>query len=121
MNLSFVTIHVQDLPGTVDFYRQVMGFEVERQFTAGPGVEIVFMKDGAGGTLEFIRGAGGPVEAKGISLGFVVPDAAATAAHLGAHGVRIVHGPATTPGGVVLLHALDPNGVELGFVQYPRA
>jgi lactoylglutathione lyase len=120
MQLSFVTIHVAELDKTLEFYRAVLGFALERRFLAGPTVEIAFVSDGHGGTLEFITGTGRTVEARGLSLGFVVEDIEETAAHLRAHGVTIVHGPQTMPGGVKLLAATDLNGVELGFVQYPR-
>jgi len=120
MQLSFVTIHVTDLDRTLEFYRSVMGFEVERRFKAGPKVEIAFVKDGHGGTLEFITGTGHTVEARGISLGFVVEDIEHTAAHLRSHGVSIVYGPETMPGGVKLLNVKDLDGVELGFVEYPK-
>lgn len=120
MRLSFVTIHVTALEPTIEFYRSVLGFEVERRFFAGPTVEIAFLREEHGGVLEFITGTGRSVKADGISLGFVVSDLAATAGHLQRHGVTIVHGPETTPGGVKLLHAKDLNGVELGFVEYPK-
>ncbi|HOW52115.1 MAG TPA: VOC family protein [bacterium] len=120
MNISFVTVHVPELDKTIVFYETVMGFTVARRFKAGPQVEIVFMADGRGAQIEFITGTGHTVNAKGLSIGFEVPDIEATHAHLKAHGVPIIYGPATMPSGVKLLNAKDPNGLELGFVQYPK-
>jgi lactoylglutathione lyase len=117
MKIGFVTIHVSDLDKTISFYENVMGFSIKRRFKAGPQVEIVFMDDGSGNQLEFITGTGHFVEAKGISIGFNVEDIEKTHDHLKNNGVRIVFGPATMPSGVKLLHAVDLNGVELGFVQ----
>ncbi|PKN45398.1 MAG: glyoxalase [Deltaproteobacteria bacterium HGW-Deltaproteobacteria-17] len=120
MQLSFVTIHVEDLDKTIEFYRAVLGFEVERRFKAGPRVELAFVNDGHGGVLEFITGTGRVVETRGLSLGFIVEDLEKTAEHLRARDVVILHGPETTPGGVKLLNARDLNGVELGFVEYSK-
>jgi lactoylglutathione lyase len=120
MKISFVTIHVPELEPSIAFYQTVMGFTVARRFKAGPQVEIVFMDDGHGNQLEFITGTGHTVKASGLSIGFTVPDIEATHAHLKKLGVTVVYGPATMPGGVKLMNAKDPNGLELGFVQYPK-
>jgi lactoylglutathione lyase len=120
MQLSFVTIHVEDLDKTIEFYRTVLGFELERRFKAGPRVELAFVNDGHGGVLEFITGTGHVVETRGISLGFIVEDIEKTAAHLRVQDVTIVFGPETTPAGVKLLNARDLNGVDLGFVEYGK-
>ncbi|HSA32715.1 MAG TPA: VOC family protein [bacterium] len=120
MNISFVTVHVPELEKTIAFYETVMGFTVTKRFKAGPQTEIVFMDDGRGGQLEFIAGMGSSIRAEGISIGFVVPDIEATHAHLMKHGVAVIRPPATLPSGVKLMSAKDPNGLELGFVQYPK-
>jgi len=117
MKIGFVTIHVNDLAKTVEFYEKVMGFSVTRQFNAGPQIEIVFMDDGDGNLLEFVSGTGKTVETKGLSIGFNVEDIEKTHEHLQKNNVRVVFGPQTMPNGVKLLNALDINGVELGFVQ----
>lgn len=120
MNISFITVHVPELEKTIAFYQTVMGFSVAKRFKAGPQVEIAFMEDGRGAQLEFIVGMGSSIKAEGISIGFMVPDIEATHAHLKQHGVTVLRPPATLPNGVKLMGAKDPNGLELGFVQYPK-
>lgn len=120
MNISFITVHVPELDKTIAFYQTVMGFTVAKRFKAGPQTEIAFMADGRGAQIEFITGTGRTVDAKGLSIGFMVDDLEVTLAHLKQHGVAIVYGPATMPNGVKLMNAKDPNGLELGFVQYPK-
>jgi predicted enzyme related to lactoylglutathione lyase len=78
----------------------------------------VFLGDGAGTQVEFISGSGeGAFSGQGISMGFHVTDIESTAKMLADKAVPIVYGPLTMPGGVRLLGARDPNGLDIGFVQ----
>ncbi len=52
-----------------------------------------------------------------ISIGFEVDDINSTKEHLEHNGVKIVEGPVKVHN-VFLLHAVDPNGIKLGFVQH---
>jgi lactoylglutathione lyase len=118
MKLEYVTIHTADLPTSIAFYEEVLGFRLLRRFSPRPGMELAFLGDGAGGQVELITGGDGPTfVGKGISFGFNVADIDATAAMLRAKGVAILTGPVAMPNGVKLLRACDPNGLELGFVQ----
>jgi lactoylglutathione lyase len=119
MKIGFVTVHVEDLERTIAFWRDVMGFAIARRFQAGPEVEIAFLDDGGGHQLELITGTGHKVGA-GVSIGFDVEDIDGTLAHLQKHGVAITFGPQTMPNGVVLLQAVDPNGLGMTFVQGPH-
>ena len=55
MNIGFLTLHVRDFKTSVDFYGKVLDMKVTRRFSPQPGMEIVFLSDGSGGTVEFIR------------------------------------------------------------------
>jgi lactoylglutathione lyase len=120
MNIGFLTIHVRDINASVEFYEKVLGMKVTRRFSPRPGMEIVFLSDDKGGTVEFIGNEKEKVfSAEGLSLGFYIEDMDKTVAHLKAHNVPILYGPTTTPDGTKLLSARDINGMELGFVQMP--
>jgi lactoylglutathione lyase len=120
MNINFVTIPVSSLEETIKFYHEVLEFEVVTRFGAGPQMQIVFMADEKGNQLEFIqRGSEKVVHDGLISIGFYVDDINTTETYLREHNVNITHGPDTLPSGVKLMHALDLNGVGLGFVQRP--
>jgi lactoylglutathione lyase len=120
VNIGFLTIHVRDINASVDFYEKVLDMKVTRRFSPRPGMEIVFLSDNKGGTVEFIRNENDKVfSAEGLSLGFYTEDMDKTLAHLKAHNVPILYGPTTTPDGTKLLSARDINGLELGFVQMP--
>jgi lactoylglutathione lyase len=119
MKIDFVTVRVSDLERSIEFYRRALGMEVARRFSPGPGMEIAFLS-GGGAELELIRDdKAAPFAGSGISLGFHVADMERTLAHLKENGVEILRGPLAMKGGVKLLSARDPNGLELGFVQQP--
>ena len=120
MNIGFLTIHVRDIAASIDFYEKILGMKVTRRFSPGPGMEIVFLSDGSGGTVEFIRSENDKMySGEGLSLGFYTDDMDKIIAHLKAHNVPVLSGPAVTPDGTKLLSARDINGLELGFVQMP--
>lgn len=120
MNIGFITIPVSSLHETINFYREILDFEVVTRFGAGPQMEIAFMADKNGYQLEFIQSGNEKVEHNClISIGFNVDDINATEEYLRKHNVNITKGPETLPSGVKLMHAHDLNGVGLGFVQRP--
>ena len=118
MKLDYVTVRTRDLARSVEFYEKILGFRPTRRFSPRPGMEIAFLDDGSGGQVEFVQGGpDAPFSGSGVSLGFRVADIYATAAMLRAAGVELSFGPLTTPGGVRLMGARDPNGLDLGFSQ----
>jgi lactoylglutathione lyase len=116
MNLSFVTIHVQEIKATEKFYETVLGFKITRTFSPRPGMFITFMSDAEGNQLEFIQD-GKIYSGQGLSLGFNVPDILAVEILLNKNKVEIISGPVKMGNGIQLLNARDLNGLELGFVQ----
>lgn len=120
MNINFVTIPVSSIDETIKFYHEVLDFDVVTRFGAGPQMEIVFMADKKGSQLEFIQSGSEKVMHNGlISIGFNVEDIHSTEDYLKKHNVNITSSPVTLPSGVKLMHAIDLNGVGLGFVQRP--
>ena len=69
MLFRHVTLSVKDLDKSLNFYRDIIGLEITRRFSAGPEREIVFL--GSGGTeVELISGGAEATVGTGISLGF---------------------------------------------------
>lgn len=80
-------------------------------------MEIVFLRDQAGGTVELIRGGEAPKEGGNVSLGFAVDSLDETLVMLREKGIAIVRGPFATPGGPKFAFVLDPDGVEVEFIE----
>jgi lactoylglutathione lyase len=119
MKIGFFTINTEKIEESKKFYIDIFGFHVEREFPPDAGMRIIFLSDGEGGEIELID-RGEPVEScshRNVSIGFRVTDVEETHGMLLEHQVQILSGPIAVPSGVKLLHALDPNGVPLVFVQ----
>ncbi len=120
MKIDFITIGTKLLDKSVQFYQDVFDFTLFNSYSPAQDVRIAFMSDGHGMKLELIDHV--HVEENqhnNISLGFEVDDIEETKVYLEKKGVKIVSGPINIPDGTRLLHAKDPNGVNLGFVQLP--
>jgi lactoylglutathione lyase len=118
MRIDFVTIQTKDLKASIEFYTKNLRFKVERQFTPGPGIQIVFLNDNHGNKLEFIQNENEkPFSGEGISIGFYVEDIEAVEKDLKSKGIKIESGPVTLGSGVKLMNIKDNNGLVLGFVQ----
>lgn len=123
MKISFITIPTDKLEESIKFYEAVLDFELFKRFSPTDDVEIAFMSDKHEGAVELISRRGqGSVSHKGssLSIGFEVDDIDEIKQHLEKHNVKITSGPVRLPSAASLLHAEDPNGVKLGFVQMKK-
>lgn len=118
MKLAFVTIETMDLSRSIDFYTEMLGFTCIKREQTSETVELAFLKDEAGAIIELICRRGTPEKPQGpASLTFYVDNLETTHAQLKQKDVAPITGPLTLSGGLRLLLAQDPNGVELGFLE----
>lgn len=108
------SLTVRDLKTSVAWYRDALGFEVEREITrdgtlrsvavrAGAARLLLNQDDGAKG-LDRVKGAG-------ISLMFTTRQSVDTiAARIKAHGGSLVTEPADMPWGARVFRVHDPDG-----------
>ena len=111
-----VTISVEDLNESLNFYQDVIGLKVKRRFSAG-GSDIVFLGDG-GTEIELIFNPAKPNNSIGqdISLGFEVPSLKEAASRLKEMGVETSKVIQPNPH-VMFFFFSDPNGVRIQFVE----
>ena len=119
MNIDFISIGTLSMEKSIKFYQDVLGFTLYDKYSPAQDVEIAFLSDNHGTKIELIS----KVELEegihsNISIGFEVDDINSTKEHLEHNGVKIISGPVKLPHNVFLLHAEDPNGINLGFVQH---
>jgi len=119
MKMKSVVIRTNDIKKSIDFYEKILGFSFEAMVSAAPGKQIAFLSDVESGCrLELLHnemgksGAGG-----GVSITFSVDQIGETEKHLASNGVRIISAPRTIKDGKKILTAVDPNGVELDFIE----
>ena len=119
MNIDYISIGTLSLEKSIKFYQDVLGFTLYDRFEPAQDVELAFLSDMHGTKIELI----GKVDTGeniccNISIGFEVDDINSTKEHLEHNGVKIISGPLKLPHNVYLLHAEDPNGIKLGFIQH---
>ena len=114
MKISWITIYVRDMEESLQFYTQILGLEVKRTFSAGPGMEICFM-EGNGTDLELIFNTEHKDVAYGqdISVGFTVESLDDTIAYLKEKGITRIIGPVSPDPGIRFIFIFDPNGLKI--------
>ena len=117
MKFNHVTLSVADLEASVRFYKDIVGLEEQRRFSAGPGREIVFL--GSGDTqLELIGGANhnGAELGKGLSMGFVAESLENQIALLRDKGYETDGKIISPQPNVRFFFAKDPDGYAVQFI-----
>lgn len=120
MKFSFITIGTRHLDASIEFYTKLLKFKLDRRYQSGPDVNVAFLTDGKY-MIEFIQGDFiKAFSGEGVSLGFEVDDIDKTFVLLRKHQVEIIDEPHMLANGMRMMHAIDLNGMALGFVQYPK-
>ena len=120
MSFLWTTIKVKDLNESVEFYQDIVGLEVQRQFEAGPKTEIAFLATADGQTaVELIDDQNqGEVElGADISLGFEVDSLAEKMKFIQENNIEIHSGPISPNPNIEFFFVLDPNGLRVQFVE----
>ena len=118
MKFCWCTIKVKDMEKSLEFYREIVGLDVDRRFEAGPGMEIVFLGDGET-KVELIHDekAGEINVGQDISLGFEVDSIDEMMEFVKKKEVGIHSGPFQPSPDTKFFFVLDPNGLRIQFVE----
>jgi len=116
MKFLWTTFMINDLDGTLAFFKDVAGIEPVRRFQAGPEKEIAFLCEGET-KIELVADKGIPSHVyKGVSVGLAVDDLDQKKKELEDKGYEtspvISPNPATR-----FFFVADPNGIGLQFVE----
>ncbi len=115
MKVKYATIIVRSMDESIEFYSDVMGFEVDSQYKPLPGVVITLMKGQGEAMVELIEN--GAHEVGLYSVGMDVDDLEATVERLKAKGARITMEPVPTLVGS-LAFVEDPNGARIALIEH---
>lgn len=117
--MKSVVIRTGDIQKSIDFYEKVLGFSFDSMISAAPGKQLAFLTDRESGSrIELLHNdAGKPNSTGSLSLTFVVDQISEAQKFLAEQGVRIISAPRTIKDGKKILTAVDPNGVELDFIE----
>ena len=100
---------------SVKFYTEVMGFEVDSQYTPLPGVIIKLLKGEGDAMIELIKNTEHEIGL--FSVGIEVEDLDATVEELKSKGANITMGPVPITDGS-LAFVEDPNGARIALIQH---
>lgn len=119
MKMKSVVIRTTDIQKSIAFYENVLGFTFESMISAAPGKQIAFMAaEGGCGRIELLYNEKGSTANSGtLSLTFEVDQIADAQKLLTEKNVRILSAPKTIKDGKKIMTAVDPNGVELDFIE----
>jgi catechol 2,3-dioxygenase-like lactoylglutathione lyase family enzyme len=116
MELAAVRIFVTDLAAATRFYSDVVGLELVDSSPEvalfGTGPQIIIEPVGPDGDDEDLAG-------RFTGVSFATGDADALHVELTRAGVPTHGAPERQPWGGILLHADDPSGNTITFVQFP--
>jgi predicted enzyme related to lactoylglutathione lyase len=119
--ISYVHLLVEDWPMALQFYRDIVGLEVEQLFEIEESVTF-----NLGGAKLVVYGGGvGSLQPKGADKNAFVPnleceDLAATVAELEARGVPFIATPDESPEGYRLATFVDPEGNRIQLFEWAR-
>ncbi len=106
--LDHIELPVSDYAASRDWYRRMLGFEVEFEI---PERRTAALRDDADLTV-FVHEGGPPIAAEGLSFTIQVDDVDAKAEQLAAQGAAFVHPPQKVYWGYGA-ELLDPDGYRL--------
>lgn len=118
MKFCWCTIQVKSLEKSLKFYQEIVNLPLNKRFPAGEGVEIAFLGDDAT-KVELICNAHAEPNGNcaGISLGFEVESLDEMMNFVHEKGLKIHSGPFQPNPHTKFFFVLDPNGVEIQFVE----
>lgn len=110
--LPYITFYVRNFQGVVEFYRDMLGLEVEHLNDG-----FVRFRTASGFMLAFHYAEQPIAPRPRPEIHFEVPDVDAAYAELQARGVKFESAPADTPWGQRMAACLDPAGLSIEFIS----
>ncbi|NCB41318.1 MAG: VOC family protein [Clostridia bacterium] len=118
MKFCWSTLMVKNLEESINFYRDIVGLEVDRRFPAGPGMEIAFLGDGET-KIELIcdKSQKEIIVGPDISWGFETDSVNRMMSFVKEKGIDILSGPFKTGNGSMFFYIKDPDGMKIQFFE----
>jgi len=113
---SRILLRPADLGRSLEFYRDVLGLAVYREFgtTADPGV-VFFLGTG----LLEVSGRDAHAPGRSLQIWLQVRNVDAEHERLAAAGVQVLRPPVTEPWGLIEMWIADPDGIRIVLVEVP--
>ncbi|ULQ60839.1 VOC family protein [Brucepastera parasyntrophica] len=117
--MKSVVIRTSDIQKSIAFYEKILGFTFDSMISPSPGKQIAFLSEpDTNCTIELLHNDNAnPVPGNSVSLTFVVEQIGEAEKFLTANKVHIISAPKTIKDGKKIMTAVDPNGIELDFIE----
>jgi len=118
MKFCWATLTVRNMENSLKFYQEIVGLSIDKRFSAGPGMEIVFLGDGETKVeLIYDESKQDFDMGKNISLGFGVESVDEMMSFVKEKGLEIHSGPFQPNPATKFFYVLDPDGLKIQFVE----
>jgi lactoylglutathione lyase len=120
MDFAHVTLLVNNLEDSLQFYQEVIGLPVKRRFSLTPGLEIVFLGNGQTEIELICDQAQADIDyGQAISLGFAVQSLEETANLMKEVGMEMSQIFSPSPQ-VKFFYVSDPNGLRIQLIEWVK-
>ncbi|MBS4539500.1 VOC family protein [Clostridium sp. D2Q-11] len=118
MKFCWSTLKVNNMNESLEFYQEIIGLTIDRNFKAGPGMEIAFLGNGET-KVELIYDENDKEINVGedISLGFEVDSVDDMIRYVKEKGIEIHSGPFQPNPYTRFFYVKDPNGLKIQFIE----
>ncbi|MGM0395884.1 MAG: VOC family protein [Bacillota bacterium] len=118
MKFCWITLTVNDMDKSLEFYTGIVGLKVDRRFNAGPDTEICFLGEGET-KLELICDLDIKPDClgEGMSMGFEVDSLDSLRNLLDEKDIEVHSGPFKPNPEIRFLYVKDPDGFKVQFVE----
>ncbi|MFO7814325.1 MAG: VOC family protein [Halanaerobiales bacterium] len=121
MEFLFNTVEVSDIEKSFEFYKKILGLELARRIKPREGMEIIFLEDKQGHTVELLEYKDQNVDYRAgksnIKMGFAVDDLDKTIEFLNKEGIDIIKGPVPIENGR-FVDITDPDRIKIGLYDF---
>ncbi|WP_440111509.1 VOC family protein [Paenibacillus sp. QZ-Y1] len=118
IRLNWITLRVNDLETSLEFYHGKLGLPIQRSFESR-GRQIAMLGAESETKLELIEGSEITIkEEAGISIGYEVNSLDEAMKQLAALGIPIVRGPVQPNPHLRFIYIADPDGFEVQLAEH---
>lgn len=117
MKLQWVTIQVNNMNKSLDFYQKIIGLNLKMRQKISEEAEIAFLGEGET-PLELVYSSNEQsTHSKNISIAFEVESVDKSINEFKKIGIEIFEGPIQPMPTIKFFYILDPNGVKIQLVE----
>lgn len=118
MSFCWTTIQVKDMNESLEFYEDIVGLKVNQRIEVSPDMEIAFLGEGETKVeLTYNKNNNNMKFDENISLGFKVNSVDEKIKFIKEKGLEVHSGPFKPNPSTIFFFVLDPNGLQIQFVE----